>query len=457
MAQPTVISYGNSTFSDVGDAGGVLETVAGVSWQSGDIILVFGGTSNNSNADMLALPVTAGLTGSDLTFSQSTVVNNNSANNGAQVYLWTATATGTGSGSIQSNGIFASNLRGGIAVFVFRGSNGLGTPATLVNSATKTISLTRAQANSHVVEFLVDWNEIGDVTVTTTPTGTVRFAEAEAGQADFFCLSFGDQSATGTTSYGLANHTGTVILSGIVVEVKGTAGGGGPTGTGAINSSKATVAGSAVHGATATGNPTITRPLVAGIGVKGITGTGGLTMPHPAIVNSSSGGTKTGSGALTAGPATTAGLGARGAADVPGAIDLVFAGGYSISGTAIKGSAITGSGSLVSSHATLSGASSKGRTTSATLTGPHSILTGTAFIGRAITGTGALTSSRATASGITSFGHTGTGAITSSTATIQGNGAGTTPGGASGGFSAHIASQQRAVRSAHGRPSTWRR
>jgi hypothetical protein len=221
-AQPTVVSYGNSTFSDVGNT---TNTVAGVSWQAADIVVVFGGVANNTSANTLATPTITGGTGTGLTFTLSTSVNNDAANNDTQVYLWSATAAGTGSGTISSTTTDSSGGRNGIAAFVFRGSDGLGTPVVLDGSASKTITVVRGFANSHVVEMLADWNQVGDVAVDATPTGTVRFAEAESGQADFFVLSWGDQGGTGSTAYGMTNHTGTVDLSGIAIEVRGTAGG----------------------------------------------------------------------------------------------------------------------------------------------------------------------------------------------------------------------------------------
>jgi hypothetical protein len=224
-AQPTVVSYGSSTFSDAGNTN---EVVAGVSWQTGDIVLALGGVGNNAGANQLATPTVTGGTGTGLTFSLLASVNNNSAFDDAQVYVWSATAAGNGSGSIQSASSAGSSRRNGIGIFVFRGTDGLGTPVALDGSTAKTISLTRGGTNSHVVEILVDFNQVGDVVVDAAPSGAVRFAEAEAGEADFFVLSWSDQGSTGTTAYGLTNHTGSVDMSGIAIEVLGTAGGGTP-------------------------------------------------------------------------------------------------------------------------------------------------------------------------------------------------------------------------------------
>lgn len=227
MAAPTVNEYDQSDFTDSGNNN---ETASSSSWQSGDIVLVFGGISNNI-AVTLGTPTITGLSGTGLTFSLAASVNVNSDNNDCVVYLWTATATGTGSGQITSakSGTNFPEGRNGLAVIVARGSDGLGTPVTLDGSTAKTISVTTTQANSIVAVFLADWNQVGDVTVTATPSGTVQLATAQSGQADYFFVTTGDLGSIGTYACGIASHTGTVDMTGIAVEIKGTAGGGGAT------------------------------------------------------------------------------------------------------------------------------------------------------------------------------------------------------------------------------------
>jgi hypothetical protein len=212
-ADITVVDYQESTFSDSGTAD---ELAGSVSWQTGDIILVFGGISNNDSGDTLGVPTVSGLS-----FSQLAAVNVNAGSDDATVYLWSATAAGNGSGQIGSvTGTANAATRCGIAVLVYRGAGSLGTPVTLDGSTAKTISVTRAGANSHVALMMVDWAQVGDVVVDATPTGTVRHASAQSGQADFFVVTFGDQGASGgPTAYGITNHTGTVDMSGIAVEI----------------------------------------------------------------------------------------------------------------------------------------------------------------------------------------------------------------------------------------------
>lgn len=218
MAEPTFVEYDESTFSD---SGATDETSGSIAWQTGDIVLVFGGVSNNEANGTLATPTATGLT-----FGLLSSINTGNDNNDARVYLWSATAGGDGSSTVGSvTGSLGSGLKSGIAVMVYRGSDGLGTPVTLDGSTAKTISVTTTQANSHVALMMVDWANVGDVTVTATPSGTVRHASSQSGQADFFVVTTADLGAIGTYACGIASHTGTVDMSGIAVEVKGTAGG----------------------------------------------------------------------------------------------------------------------------------------------------------------------------------------------------------------------------------------
>lgn len=221
MAEPTFGDYQESTWTDIFTTD---ELTASVTWGAGDVVLVVGAISNNTGG-ALGVPTVSGLT-----FSQIAAVNaGTTSGDDAVVYMWSATAAASGSGqiaSVTSGG--DSTQRAGLAAMVWSGSDGFGTPATIDNSTAKTISLTRVQANSHVAVILADWNEVNDTTVNATPTGTVRKAVNLPGQLTVFICTFGDQGATGTTSYGITDHTGTVDMSGIVVEIKGTAAAGNP-------------------------------------------------------------------------------------------------------------------------------------------------------------------------------------------------------------------------------------
>ena len=223
MAAPTLADSDKSTFNDSGTTD---ETAGSVAWETGDIVLVFGLISNNDAAGTtLATPTVAGLT-----FSLVTSLNVNSEGNDCTVYLWSATAGSASSGTIGSvTNTGTSSLRSGIVVQVWRGSDGIGTPATIDNSTAKTISVTTTQANSRVAWAMGDWNAVNDVTVTATPSGTIQHAQFETGQSTFFAGYTDDLVTVAAHACGIASHTGTVDMAGIAVEIKGTAGGGGTT------------------------------------------------------------------------------------------------------------------------------------------------------------------------------------------------------------------------------------
>lgn len=215
MAEPTLVDYQQSTWTDTSSG---TETTPSFTWLTGDVFHILGCTEDASVT--LNLPTATGLT-----FTEITAVTGASR---TRAYYWRATAASGGSGAISATTGDGTGSARGISVFQYRNTDGAGTPQTITGSSAKVISVTRGQANSHIILAMGDWNNVGDVTVDPSPAGgTQRVAASVAGRADFFVFSWGDQGATGTTNYGITNHTGTVDMTGIAVEILGTAGGGG--------------------------------------------------------------------------------------------------------------------------------------------------------------------------------------------------------------------------------------
>lgn len=214
MAGPaTIEDYQTSTWSGTSGASEVTPTVT---WLAGDLVAVVGVTENSPST--LATPTATGLT-----FSLATSVGGTDNTN---VYLWTATAGSNGSSAVTATltGDTTSGARG-IAAFVVRSHNGIGTPATISNSTAKTISLTVADSSSVVLAVLADWNAASVGTADTPTDGTLQQAVQVSGRATFHLASWAAQAA-GTRSYGYTGG-GTPDNNGIVVEVKGTAAAGG--------------------------------------------------------------------------------------------------------------------------------------------------------------------------------------------------------------------------------------
>jgi hypothetical protein len=221
---PTVSSFVNSTLTGAAAS----EVTASTSWNSGDVVLVVGYTDDNANT--LGVPTT---TGTGLTFTQKVTT---AGVNGAdcKAYAWAATASATSSGTISSTA--SGSIHAAIGAFVFAGSAGTGATANGTNLSTNTapvLSLVRANNNSAVVIAFCDFNAVNDVAVTTTPaTGsTQRIASNDSTFLTGFVVSWTDQGAAATTSYGLASAAGagTADWSGIAIEIKGTAVAGGCT------------------------------------------------------------------------------------------------------------------------------------------------------------------------------------------------------------------------------------
>jgi len=210
-AAPSVEDYQQSNWTDTT---GSSEVTGTLTWQAGDLIIVVGATAEG--------PATLGTpTATGLTFSLVQETNAGASNQDVRTYLWSATAAGSGSSAVTSTIGGGTNTRG-ISAFVYRGSDGLGNNSTINNSSAKVISLTRSEDNSSVVVILADWNAVDDTTVSPSPGGgTQRVAQNVSGATTSFIFNWGDQGTAGTTSYGITDHTGTVDMGGIVVEVLG--------------------------------------------------------------------------------------------------------------------------------------------------------------------------------------------------------------------------------------------
>jgi hypothetical protein len=214
MAAPTLAASSASTL------GTGARTTGSVSWTSGDIVIVMGMTADDTAT--LGTPTTAG---SGISFAALTGTPT-SAGSSCKGYGWIATASASSSGTFSATP--SGGFAGGIVVWVWSGSDGIGTPVvSAALGATTTQNLTRAQANSGVVQMWGDWNAVNDAVVTWTPSGQAQLlAAVSAGAFTGFAASWGDQGATGTTAYGFSGFAGGDMTA-ITVEVKGTAGGGG--------------------------------------------------------------------------------------------------------------------------------------------------------------------------------------------------------------------------------------
>ena len=139
---PTLISYQESNWIT---RTGNKEVTGTISWQTGDVVVVVGGTEDI--AFTLNTPTATGLT-----FS---LVSSTAGNNNTGTYLWSAIAGSNGTSAVTST-VGGGNGARGISAFVYRGSSGLGNNAKITGSTAKTISLNRNQDNSAVAHVMAD-------------------------------------------------------------------------------------------------------------------------------------------------------------------------------------------------------------------------------------------------------------------------------------------------------------
>jgi hypothetical protein len=123
------------------------QTLAGITVQTGDIVVLAGYTSDTPNT--LATPTGGGLTWTLRQFA--------TYSSRAPVYIWTATATSsqTFTASVART---AGTYPWGFVVSVWRGSDGVGASAQDVGSGTPSLGITTTYANSALAVVSTDWN-----------------------------------------------------------------------------------------------------------------------------------------------------------------------------------------------------------------------------------------------------------------------------------------------------------
>lgn len=223
---PTLDSYAASTSF----TSGTDRSTASVSWTDGANVLVGGVTEDNAiliQSTVIGgspqLPTATGLTFAAVANSPTTTGSKTKA------YWWNAIASGAGSSVITCH-LSNSGSFGGIGVWVFSGSDGIGTAgmqqARPGSTTAPNVSLTRSGDNSFVLGSLGDWSAVNDTTVTGSPATNYqqRHAQNVGGAATLFLLQWGDQGAAGTTSYGVTGAGSSSNWTATAVEVLGSAG-----------------------------------------------------------------------------------------------------------------------------------------------------------------------------------------------------------------------------------------
>lgn len=212
MAAPTLTSQVGSTWTDI-----VVppETSGTLTWGAADRILVVGFTEDSTVT--LATPTATGLTFAALGAAQATA-------SSCWVHMWEATAASGGSTTVSAAaGTGSGTADRGIHAFAYSGCTGFVRTSGATLNTTKTVSVTRTQANSCAVFIAADWSATGIAGLAWTPAGQTQVQAATTANATAFAAHWGDQGSTGTTAYGMTGVSGTKYTL-AAVEVLGTVG-----------------------------------------------------------------------------------------------------------------------------------------------------------------------------------------------------------------------------------------
>src|SRR5260221_8748397 len=206
MAAPALISYTETTWSGTGT-----KSTAAVTWQSGDLVVVL--AVNELGTTAVAAPTAAGLA-----FAAGAAAGADSSHCWAD--SWSATPGAGGSQAVTSTGAGADDW--GLAVWVWRGSGGIGNRAT--STSAQTVSLIRSGANSCVVFASGDFAAAATTGYSFTPAvANDRQHVQDAALYSVYVADFGDQGAAGTTSYGTSGETSAGPFTNLALEILGLA------------------------------------------------------------------------------------------------------------------------------------------------------------------------------------------------------------------------------------------
>ena len=188
MTAPSLTSQTGSNWTDFTSGSEVTGTL---SWGSGDRILVIAFTEDS--ATTVSTPTASGLTfvalGSPIAAASS-----------CWVHAFEATAASPSSSAVTATAGTGGTAMRGIHALAFSGCTGFVRTDAATHNSTKTVSVTRTQANSFIATILADWSASGIAGLGWTPAGQTQLQAADLNpQATAFAAYWGDQGATGTT------------------------------------------------------------------------------------------------------------------------------------------------------------------------------------------------------------------------------------------------------------------
>lgn len=217
MAAPSLVTQVATVF----DTGATPKVSPSITTQAGDKLICLAGSEWNEG-QFYNVP-----TGNSITFSAVTIAGDSGSF--GEVGLSTGTDNVGGTFTISWERTQNDYMFWGFVVYVFRGSNGIGTPVASTGSGGPSQALTTTQDGSAIVYLSTDWNAV-DGTTRTWRTNNVTPTAGNGGEKTYFRDSahyslysayWSDAGSAGAKTLGLSAPTGQAWAA-ASVEVKGT-------------------------------------------------------------------------------------------------------------------------------------------------------------------------------------------------------------------------------------------
>ena len=185
----------------------------GITWQANDMIVVI---ASNEGSGVLGAPTLSGVT-----FTALPGQNSGSTTFSMSVAWWARPSSG-GSGFVNGS-CGGTGIIWGLSVWVWRGSDGIGTSAVSASPGTATtVSLTPTDTHSALMWAATDWqgSAVGATVGTPTPTHTDESA-LEGGNYSEYVYDLVDLASIAPQSLGVSGNAGTGPWTVLGVEVLG--------------------------------------------------------------------------------------------------------------------------------------------------------------------------------------------------------------------------------------------
>jgi hypothetical protein len=207
-------------------ASGTNVTTASLSWQTGDVVIVFAGNEGNGT-QTLNTPTT---TGSGISFGTAQQLHQNASDCGGG--CWAAVASASSSGTFSVNDTHSGSRTILIGVYIVRSSSGIGNSVLYTGTSPTGASLTPTAADGTICWMALDW--AAAAAQTAVPTATTHGTSTPGPSASpvstqlallftFTLAELDDQTSAGAVSYGVGG-AGTGAWTIIAIEAKATGG-----------------------------------------------------------------------------------------------------------------------------------------------------------------------------------------------------------------------------------------